>query len=307
MEAASILAQQTAVMCLLMALGYFIFKRGLITAPGTRDFTNMLMWVASPAAILNSFFIPRTAEKLNGLGVAVLLTLAAMLLSIVLAHLLFRRHPIEDFGVSFSNVGFIGIPLVSAVLGPGAVFYIAPFSAVMGVLQWTWGVFTITRNKKVISVRKILTNPAMVALLISLAVFLPGFGDRLPAVVTSPVSMLAAVNAPLAMVLMGCYLAQADLKTVFADRWNWIAAAVRLLLVSSVTAVLFCLAPAQYTDARIAVYIGAIGPVGMNTATLASLFGKDSAKAVAIVCLSTVFAVLTMPLLMAFSSWLWAL
>ena len=177
----------------------------------------------------------------------------------------------------------------------------------VGVLQWTWGVYTITGDKQHVSPRKILTNPATIAMGLALLVFIPGWGARLPVVLTRPVSMMAAVNTPLAMVVMGCYLAGADLRSVFSDRFNWWASFVRLVLISAATAALFCLVPPAFAEARTAVFIAAITPIGVNTATLAHLFGKDSAKAVAMVCLSTILSVFTMPLMMLLAGWLWGL
>ena len=307
MALAAILMEQTVVMCLFLLLGYLMGKLGWVTQKGSGEITNLLVRIVVPAAIINSFFVERTPERLLQFGVSAALICAAALLSMVLSQIIFRRHPVENFGVAFSNVGFIGIPLITAVLGEKAVFYIAFYSVLVGVLQWTWGVYTITGDKLHVSPRKILTNPATIAMGLALLAFLPGWGARLPGVLTRPVSMMAAVNTPLAMVVMGCYLAGADLRSVFSDRFNWWASFVRLVLISAATAALFCLVPPAFAEARTAVFIAAITPIGVNTATLAHLFGKDSAKAVAMVCLSTILSVFTMPLMMLLAGWLWGL
>lgn len=243
MALAAILMEQTVVMCLFLLLGYLMGKLGWVTQKGSGEITNLLVRIVVPAAIINSFFVERTPERLLQFGVSAVLICAAALLSMVLSQIIFRRHPVENFGVAFSNVGFIGIPLITAVLGEKAVFYIAFYSVLVGVLQWTWGVYTITGDKQHVSPRKILTNPATIAMGLALLVFIPGWGARLPVVLTRPVSMMAAVNTPLAMVVMGCYLAGADLRSVFSDRFNWWASFVRLVLISAATAALFCLVP----------------------------------------------------------------
>ena len=43
--------------------------------------------------------------------------------SVVISQLFFRKRPIDSFGASFSNAGFMGIPLEQSVLGDGGVFY----------------------------------------------------------------------------------------------------------------------------------------------------------------------------------------
>ena len=44
-----------------------------------------------------------------------------------------------EFWQRFSNAGFMGIPWITAVVGEGAVFYIAGFVALLNILQWTYG------------------------------------------------------------------------------------------------------------------------------------------------------------------------
>ena len=68
-------------------------------------------------------------ERLKGLGLAFVLSLAALLIAMIISHVVFQKHPIEDFGSSFSNAEFMGIPLVSAALGTEAVFYVSAFVA----------------------------------------------------------------------------------------------------------------------------------------------------------------------------------
>ena len=55
------------------------------------------------------------------------------------SRLLLHRQPVEEFAASFSNAGFMGIPLISMALGSSAVLYIAPFTALLNILQWTYG------------------------------------------------------------------------------------------------------------------------------------------------------------------------
>ena len=60
---------------------------------------------------------------------AFLLSLAVYAVNILIAQLLFKpEERVEKFSLVFSNAGFLGIPLVTGLLGIEAVFYLAPVS-----------------------------------------------------------------------------------------------------------------------------------------------------------------------------------
>ena len=107
------------------------------------------------------------------------------------------------------------------------------------------------------------------------------------------------------MVVLGVYLAQTDLKSLFADKMLYLNSAVRLLAIPMVTLALFCLLPASLQEARMALLIVASAPVGSNVAVYAQLNHLDYTYASKSVCLSTLFSILTMPLMIALAGLLW--
>ena len=64
MALAAILMEQTVVMCLFLLLGYLMGKLGWVTQKGSGEITNLLVRIVVPAAIINSFFVERTPERL---------------------------------------------------------------------------------------------------------------------------------------------------------------------------------------------------------------------------------------------------
>lgn len=146
-------------------------------------------------------------EKALGLLLSFLAAAAAFALSVIISRVFFRRTmPVESFGAAFSNAGFMGIPLVSSVIGSEAVYYAAAFVAVLTILQCTYGVYLITGNKSDVSAKKILINPVMLSFVIGVILFfLP---VRLPVFVSDILGSISQMNAPIAMLTVGFYLAQ---------------------------------------------------------------------------------------------------
>lgn len=63
MESAWIVLRQTAVMAILMAVGYLLFRFKKISVEGSKSMASLLFWVAIPSVILNSFCIPAPLKK----------------------------------------------------------------------------------------------------------------------------------------------------------------------------------------------------------------------------------------------------
>lgn len=202
MEMVSLLFRQNMVMLLYLFVGYILYKKEVITTHGSGEIGKLLLYVIMPAAIIKSYIKEYSVEMLEGFLVSVGAAIGALLVSMVVSGLVFhKKSTIRQFGAAFSNAGFIGIPLVQMTFGEEAVFYAASFVAVLNILQWTYGVFIMTKDKSRIRLKKIVTNPIAVSLGIGLILFFSPI--RLPEIVTGIIGTLASMNGPLAMIVLG--------------------------------------------------------------------------------------------------------
>lgn len=291
-----IVLRQIVIMFLYMAIGGLLFQKGLITKEGSKSLANLLLYAVLPCVVVKSFCVARTPERTSGLLVSFLAALGILLLAMAVSHLLFKKNPIDDFGAAFSNAGFMGFPLVAAVQGSEAIFYAAGFVALLNALQWTYGQSLISGDPGYRSPKAILKNPLVLSLLLGILIFC--FEIPVPAIASDLLAALSALNAPLAMVILGVYLAQTDPKTLFNNPHLYVVAAARLVLIPLLTALVLKLLPAEYAAIATTLVIVAAAPIGSNVAVYAQKLGKDYAYAVRGVCLSTLLSVITMPLLM---------
>ena len=295
-----IVLRQIVIMFLYMAIGGLLFQKGLITKEGSKSLANLLLYVVLPCVVVKSFCVARTPERTSGLLVSFLAALGILLLAMAVSHLLFQKNPIDDFGAAFSNAGFMGFPLVAAVQGSEAIFYAAGFVALLNALQWTYGQSLISGDPGYRSPKAILKNPLVLSLLLGILIFC--FEIPMPAIASDLLAALSALNAPLAMVILGVYLAQTDPKTLFNDLHLYVVAAARLVLIPLLTILVLKLLPAEYAAIATTLVIVAAAPIGSNVAVYAQKLGKDYAYAVRGVCLSTLLSAITMPLLMLFAN-----
>lgn len=293
MQSATTIIQQILTMFLYMAAGYCLFRSKLVSKEGSVGFAHTLIYLILPCAILQSFFTERTPEKVSALGISFLWGIVVLLLAMAVSAILFRKRPIDNFGGAFSNAGFMGIPLITSILGQECVFYVAGMIAFLNILQWFYGQPILSGKKEKLSVWVILKNPLVIALLLGLAAFLTGL--RPPVLVSRCIASVSAMNGPVAMIILGFYLAQTNLRSLFGKASTYLVSAVRLLLIPLLTLLLLAVVPGVSTGIKLALLLAASAPIGANVAVYAQKLGKDYVYAVETVCLSTLFSLVSLP------------
>ncbi|MCR4855913.1 MAG: AEC family transporter [Erysipelotrichaceae bacterium] len=292
----TVLIKQVFIMFVLMGIGFFAYKRGLISDEGSRDIGKILLNVAIPVVVISNFCIEKTAEKTVQFLQSMLLCLICMILSIVMAYLFYhKRDRIAEFSAAFSNAGFIGIPLVQATFGNEAVFFISVMIVLVSSLQWTFGVYTMTDDRSVMDLRKIISNPIVISVIIGVLIYASGV--KMPLIVRDIFSLISAINTPLAMFVSGVYLAQSDLLKIMKQKDPYLVSLARLIVIPLVTVLVFRLIPFGSRQMKLAILLAAACPVGSNVAIFAQQYGKDYRKGVEYVCISTILSILSLPLL----------
>lgn len=295
-----ILITQTVIMFILMITGLIFSKTGLLTEQGSKDIANILLYAVIPCVIIRSYITEFAMDKLYGLLVSALLALAAFAVSIAVSYIIYgTRKPIDNFGTAFSNAGFIGIPLVTAVFGSDAAFYVASFASILNLLQWTYGIVIITRRKDMINLKKVFVNPVTISLCIGLILFFTGI--KLPSVIESTMAGVAAMNTPGAMIVLGYYLSCVKMRELFLEFSLYMASAVRLIIIPLLTLLVLYIIPIGHGQTGMITLIAAATPVGTSTAIFAQKFNQDYERAVCMVCLSTIASIITMPVIMHFA------
>lgn len=287
-------------MFLLIAVGMVLVKKGYLSEQGGKDLGAILLRVVIPCVILKSYITEYTAERAIDLAVSAAMALLALLVAMVISFLIFgTKRSIENFGASFCNVGFIGIPLVQAVLGEGAVFYLASFIALLNILQWTYGVFIMTGDKETVRVKTIVTNPVVLSFFGGLLLFF--LRIPVPQVIVSTLSSIGSMNTPLAMIILGTYLAKMNFREMFAAKSAYVCTVLRLILIPAATLLVLSLIPGVKTEIRQVILIACGTPVGSNIAIFAKQYEKDYRLSVVTVCLSTICSIVTVPVFYMFA------
>lgn len=291
-----VLLKQILIMAILAAVGVVLDRKSILTEEGSRDIGTLLLKVVIPCVIVRSYIVERTPERMQALLFSVIFAVAGLLVAMMISALAFgRRRSIDTFAAAFCNAGFIGIPLVQAVVGTQGVFYIAATIAFLNFFQWTFGVYIMTGHRESISAAAILKNPVVIAITAGIILFV--FQVPVPGMLQTVLGYMADMNTPLAMLLLGTYLAKMKPKDIFANKHAYECAIFRLLVIPAVTVILYRLIPCPEKSVALASFIAAATPTGSNICIFAKQFDCDYNYSVIPVCLSTVLSLITVPLM----------
>ena len=292
-------AQQVLILFLLIGVGFLCGRFRMLNENAVKCLADIVLYVVTPCIIVRSFIRPYDPAMLGGLLASLLAAFGTMGLFIAAAHLIFRgkdeaRRRVLRFGVVFSNCGYMAFPLQEALLGDTGVFYGSAYVAGFNVILWTYGLLLMSRDTKALSAKKILVNPGIIGLVIGLIVFL--FSIPVPDVLAVPMEHLSALNTPVPMLIIGYYLAHTKILEALRDRGSYLAIALRLVVLPLVALFGMMLCGLR-GPVLVACAIAVSAPVASATTMFSAKFGQDTLLSVNLVSLSTLFSIVTMPLI----------
>ena len=290
---------------ILIIPGFLLRKAKLAGDYLPKGFTNVILYVTQPALIMVAFIRPYDAQVMKtALGVLIF----SFLLHGVwfaLSLLFFRKceeklKRVYRFGSIFANAGYMGIPLIMALLGDDAAIFASVYIVGFNFYCWSVGCLIYSGDKSYVSPRKMFLNPATIPTYIGLLFFLLPIDAFVPDVVVNALETLRGTVAPMSMMLVGMLLADMKLKGAFKDINFFISLAMKLILFP-VIAWLFIKGADMsgiYSDATcaIVVLVCAATPSAAATSMFAEKFDGDSVTASKFVSISTILSLITIPL-----------
>ncbi len=299
--------QQVVVLVLMMAVGFLVGRVKMIRSEGRDVLTKVVLNIASPALVINSFQVEFNAQLLRDMALIAVFATVSMALFFVLGKYMWPKGDDEKRRVlwqatMFSNCGFMGYPVLYSLFGDTGVMYGAVYVMVFVVYSWTLGIHIYAG--KTGGWKDILLQPGLIAVFVGLAFFL--LRVHLPGPIVQTVKGIGALNTPLAMLIVGLLVAEGDFKSLFREHTLFTGAAVRLIALPAVSlGVLWLLwqlgVPGMQAVAspavRSCVLLTAM-PIAANVAIFAAMYNIKPQFAAQTVLVSTLFSVATVPLWM---------
>jgi predicted permease len=322
MSVTYIVFRQICVMALLILLGWMLARKGIMTKAGNAQLSGILTNVITPCVIINAFVtLEANFDSLMRLTQALAVFGVVFVLHILFSMLLFRKkdyHTATNRAATvFANTGFFGIPLLQALFGEMGVFYASIAVLYNNLFIWTWGMAQFCTDRKV-KLKTVLGQPAALSGVLGLVIFLLrlwpvsaqlGAFGWFEAVSYPFVTMLKSVkelNTPIAMFVLGVNVYNANWKF---DRSLLSAVPFilrRQILIPAVILLGTMWLPLDRTM-LFSVFVEMACPIATMVSVLTLRYNApqdEQERSTRIVILSTLSALATVPLMVAFGSWL---
>ncbi|MCM1133942.1 MAG: AEC family transporter [Clostridium sp.] len=298
------LLEQMVVLFLLMGVGYICYKKSIITDEVSKKLSAIVVNVANPALVLTACMGENKIqgeELVTTIAIMAVMYPALLLLAMILPAFLRVEKKVRGTYKAmtvFSNIGFMGFPVITALYGNGALLYATPFIIIYNILIYTYGVSAIrsgekaAADKKSFSVKELL-NAGMISCIITIVMYI--FDIPMPVFLQTTITHLSNLTAPLSMMIIGASFAVINVKNLFTDVRLLVFAVIKLLALP--IAGIFIISMFVENQVILGVCMVMLAtPVGSMTAMLAQQYDGDYETAARGVALTTILSVATMPL-----------
>lgn len=302
----SVTFSNVLLMLLYLLPGFFLCKARKVRPDHLSSISVILLYICGFALYVNALsYLDPSPELFRKMGLFLLFSLAGETLLMLLILLVIGKKRRQEFGLRMlsiatvmGNVGFFGMPVVRALFpdAPEAAVYSSMFNAALNIIAWTVCVFTLTGEKKHISLKAALLNPSMLAVFTGAVLCLLNARDWMPDILRTGFSTLGAMSTPLCMIILGVRLATMDFRTLFTTRLAWLISAGKLLVFPLFCYLLVLPFPLDPVF-KGSILILAGTPCASILLNLAEIHHNGQELAANCALLSTILSILTIPLL----------
>ncbi|MBQ1172415.1 MAG: AEC family transporter [Lachnospiraceae bacterium] len=321
MSSAFIILQQMLVLFGMMLVGYFCYKINWIDDHTYGKLSKIVVNILNPLLVIDGVLGKNTGEDLNKLainfGMMILYFIFLIIISIPVVKILrTEKKNLELYRLMmiFSNVGFMGIPVISALYGSGVIIYIVFYMLGYNFLLYTYGIILARRSAQRNSQRsekengenntvsfkdniKSIMNPGVVAGTFAIVLFVMNIQVAAP--VASFIKYLSQCVVPMSMILIGASMAQHELKTIFNEMKMYWFLLIRLVIIPIAVALLVRQLPIDSQILGVFILMLAM-PVGSIVVLVAMEQGADSTCCTKGSVVSTLLSIITIPIVAMF-------
>jgi len=288
---------QVIIMTMMMLIGTFLRKKKIATDEVLKGFSELLITVTLPCAILVSFNISFSKDMLNVALSVFLASVGIHAFVIFFSHIFYikskeSKKAVLRYLTAFPNCGFIGIPLMQGIFGPIGVFYASIFIVPNTIFTFSYGTIIFSGVTTLKSIIRNLFNVPFIFTMIGAALFLTS--TSLPGPVLEMAKIVGDMTAPLAMFIVGAMLADTNLLDMVKGGEIYVVGFFKLILFPIVTYLALRAVDMDQTATLACVLLTAM-PSGAMGAIFSQRFGGDNALASKGIFLTTILSMITIP------------
>ena len=302
MHISMLLMEQIAELFIMIFMGFAIVKAGIVKDEESKVLSKIVLYLVIPCVIVNAFQVDYTAQTVKGLMIAfvasVILQIILLIIVAVMGKVL-SLNEVEVASVYYSNSGNLIVPIVTFILGKEWVLYGCVFMSVQLVFLWTHCKKIISRERSY-DWKKIVLSINMISIAVGVVLFFTRI--RLPEVIDNTIGAVGNMIGPASMIVTGMLFAGMNLKQIFANKRVYFVSFLRMLVVPLIALVLIkgsrlANLSADAPKIMLIVFLAVITPSASTVTQMCQVYGNDSQYASAINVVTTLSAIITMPVM----------
>lgn len=296
----------------IVVVGYIAGKLGYMGGTFDKKLSKVVIDITCPALILSSAMtgeLPDRRYILPLLGISVLTYVLLTGVALLLPRFLTKKKDDEGvigFAMMFGNVGFMGYPIVASIFGHEAVFYAAVLNVVNTFTVFTVGTMLIvgknlesTVEEKEMSqkkmLRKVLYSTPMLSAYLTMLIVALEIKD-IPEFISQPLTMIGNITVPAALLIIGSSISQLPLRALLGNGTIYTTTLMRLAILPVGIHYLMTLLGFSSFVVGINTVVIAM-PVATYGTILCLRHGKDTTLITEVTFITTLLAMISIPLL----------
>lgn len=302
MHISMLLMEQIVELFIMIFMGFAIVKAGIVKDEESKVLSKIVLYLVIPCVIVNAFQVDYTAQTVKGLMIAfvasVILQIILLIIVAVMGKVL-SLNEVEVASVYYSNSGNLIVPIVTFILGKEWVLYGCVFMSVQLVFLWTHCKKIISRERSY-DWKKIVLNINMISIAVGVVLFFTRI--RMPEVIDNTIGAVGNMIGPASMIVTGMLFAGMNLKQIFVNKRVYFVSFLRMLIVPLIALVLIkgsrlADLSADAPKIMLIVFLAVITPSASTVTQMCQVYGNDSQYASAINVVTTLSAIITMPVM----------
>ena len=241
----TVVLQQMVMIFILIGIGLLLYKKKMLSEMTSKQISGIIVNVTNPALLICSAFQDGPKVSVPELGMALGFYLLIYAILIAVSFLIPRVLRVPDMYhyayqmlTIFGNVGFIGIPLASAVLGAESLIFVSIYNLIFNILIYTFGISLLQKAEaKQLSAKqstaedsaissadlsatvasplwKKLINAGTISAAATIIFYLCDF--HVPSIIPSTLNYMGQATTLLSMLVLGASVAQMTFKDIFS-------------------------------------------------------------------------------------------
>lgn len=282
----------------LMTIGFIANKRKILDESSDRSFSKLIINIAIPATIISSSIGQNMEDKIKAISVFTTAAAVFIITPFISSFLVKKLRMDKTYKIMlvYSNLGFMGIPIISTIYDESAVFYVSIYMMLFNISLFSYGISLVKkRDTRRVGILKNLINPGIVSAILALGIFMLDIPVPLP--IVKLLEAIGSITTPLALIVIGSTLAAVNIRDVIKDKTLYLFTFLKIILIPAALWFILQFFIQDPMILGIAVILSSL-PTAGNVSMLCLEYNGDAELVTKGIFMTTLCSLVTIPVLL---------